>query len=157
MGCRRFDRLGPAWASGDLRGRKAAAWRRHLEACPDCRARAEGLEAATREARAALPAPTELSPAEWTRLLASLPLPEKRPARVPGWGWALAASAAAALLALALLLPGRGPRELGPDAGPAPAPAEVARAAFPERFELRLATADPKIKVVWVFDKNLEL
>ena len=27
----------------------------------------------------------------------------------------------------------------------------------PDRYEVRLATSDPNIKIVWVFDRNLEL
>ncbi|HOX47160.1 MAG TPA: zf-HC2 domain-containing protein [Myxococcota bacterium] len=156
MSCQRFERLGPAWAAGDLSARQRARLERHLAECADCRARVAALQAATAETRQSLAQAPELSAEEWRRVQAALEAPAARPARV--WAWAgLAAAAAALLLALGLwFLPNPGPAADGGDDGRlGPAPAE--RVAAVDRFELRFATSDPKVKIVWVFDRNFKL
>jgi anti-sigma factor RsiW len=154
MSCKRFERLGPAWAAGDLSPRERARLERHLAGCADCRRQAEALRRATALARQALAEPGELGEAEWTRIRAALP----HPARRPSWRWglvALSAAAAALLLVVGLwFLPGPATDggadgQLGPPAGE--------QLAAVDRFEMRFATPDPKVKIVWVFDRNFKL
>jgi anti-sigma factor RsiW len=166
VSCERHARDWPLWAAGDLSGRRLARFQAHLAACPECAARAAALEATTRQAVEALGAAPAESPDEatWTRLLSRAL--DAQPVR--RWAWpALAAAAAAVILTLILWLPGRGPAEAVDagvlDAGPAPvAPVEqdvalVDAAEQADRYEMRLATSDPKVKIVWVFDRNLSI
>ena len=64
----------------------------------------------------------------------------------PRVGLALAAAAAAAFLLV--------PR---PVVDPSPHPVAIHEAPPQERVEMRLDTGDPKIQVVWVMDRNLQL
>ena len=166
MSCDRHARDWPLWAAGDLTGRRLARFQAHLEACPGCAARAAQMEATTRQVAEALGAAPVAQPDEatWTRLTARA-LDSKRVRR---WAWpALAAAAAAAILALVLWLPGGTQRD-GLDAGMldggreqvGPPQREVAlvdAADEADRYEMRLATSDPKVKIVWVFDRNLSI
>lgn len=166
MSCDRHARDWPLWAAGDLSGRRLARFQAHLDACPACAARAAALEASSRLAAEALAAePTEpLDEATWTRLSARALSDE--PSR--RWAWlALAAATAALILALVLWLPGRS-RPGAPDAGtvdggpkaiatPERKVALVDAAERADRYEMRLSTSNPKVKIVWVFDRNLSI
>lgn len=96
-----------------------------------------------------------LSDAEIERLLAAIPEPvPQRPAwaRAAGWG----ALAAAAVVALWLL-----PDAVLPSPPPAPETAETVADATPneprEVLEMRLATADPSIEIVWIASSDFEI
>lgn len=166
MSCDKHARDWPLWAAGDLSGRRLERFQAHLKACPACAAQAAALEATSRVAAEALSAPPTDPPdaATWTRLQARA-LDARRVRR---WAWpALAAAAAAVILTLLLWLPGSTQR-VGIDAGMVdggqeqivPAAREVAlvdAADEADRYEMRLATSDPKVKIVWVFDRNLNI
>jgi hypothetical protein len=166
--------LWPLWSAGDLEGEKLERFEAHLATCAPCRAAAEALRAASAQARQALKdqAVEPLTEAEWARMLAIA-----KPERTRRWGtlaWVTAAAGACALVAalvLSLLLPRETPRPVDPRDGvfdevlddgfvvvlpeeprdPALAPP------LDERLELRLATSDPKIKIVWTFKRDHNL
>lgn len=165
MNCGQLDPLWPLWTAGDLNGRKRAAFEAHLAGCPGCQARAQAFDEASDLARDLLrQAGPALSPAERARLVADLG-EQRRPRR---WSWALAATCAAALVAWLVWTPtGRGPQGQSVDAGQvldadrqSQATTRIAlvdAADRAERYELRLATSDPTVKIVWVFDRNLNI
>ncbi len=91
-------------------------------------------------------APEPLSEAELERLLGGLP--DVAPPRPRRWLWA----AAAAVLAIGLLnLP---PSTDQPEFGE---PVAIRAVHEPERIEIRMATSDPSIEVVWVMSEDFEL
>jgi hypothetical protein len=90
-----------------------------------------------------------LSADELDGLLSGLPaVPRRR--RFTGWG-----VAAAAMLAIAAFT-WLGTTELPPE-NPAPSIADVTASPEPRRVEIRMATGDPSIQVVWVMSEDLEL
>ncbi len=94
-------------------------------------------------------APAPLSEAELDGLLASLP-PELPAARPRPWVWTLAA---AAVLAFGLVV--LTPEQVEPERdGPPMAALSIDE---PERIEIRMATGDPSISVVWVMTEDFEL
>lgn len=166
MKCNKHARDWPLWSAGDLSGRRLTRFQAHLAACPECAALAQAMETSSAQVATALSAPPADAPdaATWTRLQAKAIDAQ----RLRRWAWpTLAAAAAAVILGLLLWLPGRSPRQLldggQPDAGltpVAPAQREVAlvdAAEEADRYEMRLATSDPKVKIVWVFDRNLNI
>ncbi len=101
--------------------------------------------------------PSPLTDAELDRLLAAIPEPvPERPTWARGLGWA--AIAAAAVLAV-WLLPQQGGEPGAPlEAEPTPAAiADATPSEPPQRIEMRLATADPSIEIVWVIDSDFEI
>jgi hypothetical protein len=174
VSCKRMKNLWPLWSSGDLEGKKLERFETHLASCATCRAASEALRAASRQTLQALKGqavelPTE---AEWARMLA-IARPE-RPRRWRTLAWVTAAVSALALvaaLALSLLLPRENPRPVDPREGVfdevmddgfvvvlSEEPRDPAEARpRTEGFELRAATSDPKVKIVWSFDRNQEL
>ncbi len=113
-----------------------------VEACEDCRLDAL-IEQTLREDE-----PAPLSDAELADMLAAIP-EETSPRVVRLWP-RVALAVAAAAAAVFLLLP-RG----GVDTPPAPV--EIAQPEDSRRVEMRLATGDPSIQVIWVMDSEFEL
>lgn len=163
MRCSRIERAWPAYLAGDLGAWSRRRFERHLVACGACRARRAVHEALRAFLRESLPSPAPIDDAEWRRVLDALPAGE-----APRWrtGIALALAGAAATAIVLLALPSPRDDATGaatPDAGPAAVAAADACAASPatpgreERVVVRLATSDPKVKVVWVIDPDLPL
>lgn len=90
--------------------------------------------------------PEALSESELDRLLGDLPDLAPRPPRP--WLW-VAAAAVLALGVLNLAQPPDEPEVIQPIAALADRE--------PERIEIRMATSDPSIDVVWVMSENFEL
>jgi hypothetical protein len=92
--------------------------------------------------------PDPLTEAELASMLAAVP--EETSARVVRL-WPRVALAVAAAAAVMLLLLPRG----GVDTPPAPV--EIAEPEDPRRVEMRMATGNPSIQVIWVMDSEFEL
>jgi len=102
---------------GELPARKARQVRKHLEACWQCRAEMESLQATVadcvRYRKQVLTALLPEAPSPWQPLergfdrvdaeLAAAPLWKRLPRLLPAWQWAVAAAAAAALLVVAVV------------------------------------------------------
>lgn len=94
-------------------------------------------------------APDAPSEHELSALLSELPaVPSRR--RFAGWS-----VAAAAVLAVAAVV-GLGDRQLPPD-HPAASMSDATAAPEPRRVEIRMATGDPSIQIVWVMTEDLSL
>jgi len=108
---------------GELPARKARQVRKHLEACWQCRAEMESLEATVAECvryrKQVLAGLLPEAPNPWQTLdrgfdrvdaeLAAAPLWKRLPRLAPAWQWGVAAMAAAALLIVAIVQLGRTP------------------------------------------------
>ena len=108
---------------GELPARKARQVRKHLEACWQCRAEMEALEATVAECvryrKQVLAAFLPEAPNAWQALdrgfervdaeLAAVPVWRRLPRLAPAWQWGVAALAAAALLIAAVVQLGRTP------------------------------------------------
>ena len=108
---------------GELPARKARQVRKHLEACWQCRAEMESLEATVAECiryrKQVLAGLLPEAPNAWQTLdrgfdrvdaeLAAAPLWKRLPRLAPAWQWGVAAVAAAALLIVAIVQFGRTP------------------------------------------------
>jgi len=139
---------------GALDGPDRTALEAHLEGCPACRAELAELRRATDLAAAAL-RDDEVEPLREPELRAMLDaLPEATGATGDGrvvrlFPRVAAAVAVAAALAACLLLVLR-----GPEPTQAPLPPE---APPQERMEIRMATGNPSVQVIWVMSRDLEL
>ena len=91
--------------------------------------------------------PELLSEAELDQLLSAVPA-DITPRRSRRWLW----TAAAAVLAIGLLNLPRSTDQ--PEFGE---PAAIRAVQEPERIEIRMATSDPSINVVWVMTEDFEL
>jgi anti-sigma factor RsiW len=151
VSCQRQERLWPRVLSGDLSSRQRRLFEAHLETCSECQARMRAYDQARQDVLQGLPQPADLSPGEQARILPDLADTRRQ---VSGRRILIATAAAAAiiLVLVLLLLPGEKDRPAGPDGGRQPAVA-----ARTDRVEMRMNTSDPKIKIVWVFDRNLNL
>ena len=171
MSCKSIESLWPAWSAGDLSTRKRKRFEAHLATCLSCRKRADELNRASRLARESLDVGAGIEPAEWQGLLAGLDDQGSRGLRWMPWT-AVAAVALVAVLVLTFWLPGISEPKQLLDGGLLPASDTSATAArvsahrqialvdaseVADRYELRLATSDPKVKIVWVFDRNLDI
>jgi anti-sigma factor RsiW len=149
------ERLWRKLASGELGGRALSKFEAHLRGCPDCRGRRQAWDESLALAVRGLEREPRLVPEEQARLRTRLPA---RPAR----RWVSVSLGAAVVGAVALILLwlavpwGSGGAA---DGGVAPPPEAGDRVALagPDRYEVRLATSDPQVKIVWVFDRNLNL
>ena len=166
MTCRKIRQLVPLAAGGDLRPRQAAAFRAHVDACPECRRELEAfrkaLGAIRGEARAAGGA--AWGEGEWTALMSRVRegAAGERPRAADGagtalrWRWA-AASALGVLAASAILymmfLPGPVPgRKTAPDG-----PGTVAGRAEPQEvLTMTLVSPETGLQIVWFFDRNFD-
>ena len=135
----------------------------HLESCPACQARREAFDLSRQIALAELPKLDEITTADEINLgqavARALDSKEQAPRAQLNWATALGAAAMVAIIfAIMWLRPGVGPNSEA-DAGLSnDLPDKVAVAVVqPEHYELRMNTSDPKVKIVWVFDKNLKL
>ena len=111
------DGLALRYLDGELPARKARQVRRHLEACWQCRAEMESLQATVAECvryrKQVLAALLPEAPHAWQPLdrgfdridaeLAAAPLWKRLPRLVPAWQWGVAAVAAAALAIVAVV------------------------------------------------------
>jgi len=94
-----------------------------------------------------------MTDAEWNRM--SQALTEPTPVRTMPWRTgAWLAVAAAVLLIIYMVLPARPNNHNLTDAGVI---ASATSPLLPEQYQLRMATSDPKVKIIWVFDRNLQL
>jgi anti-sigma factor RsiW len=143
----------------ELDGTRALEMDEHLAGCEACRAEAEAYRRDLALVRDAL-ADTDETPLTDAELDALLSAPELRdapgapqrlfklPLRPPRVA-AVLALAAAVLLALLLIRPP--PEEVSRTALP---PTAIAKA--DERVEIRMATGNPSIQVIWVMSKDVE-
>jgi anti-sigma factor RsiW len=155
VSCDRFEKLWRLYASGDLSGSKQRRFEEHLKTCADCRARKQAFDHSAELAAQALPAPAELTPAEWNRIRPDTQAPVLRNRRP--LAAALAAAACAAAVGAVLYFAPEATVEdaIAADAG---VPAEETKPlGEADRYEVRMCTEDPKVKIVWVFDRNLTL
>jgi anti-sigma factor RsiW len=163
MGCgRRIERMWQAYLVGDQSDQELQAYKAHLQQCPACRARKELTDRSREHAVALMNEAPAMTEAEWARIRRAIQTPDREH---PSWKLTLVLGTAVAVFLLVaglwLANPGHTVSE-ATDGGltnaapewtsnnPAPGPE-------PERYEVRLATSDPKVKVVWVFDRNLNL
>jgi predicted anti-sigma-YlaC factor YlaD len=153
VSCERIEKLWRRYASGDLSGAKRRRFQDHLKECADCRARKRALDHSAELAARALAAPEEMTPAEWNRVRPPADEPVARGRRP--LAAALAAAACAAVIGAILYLAPESPVEERSDAGAAMEATKPLGEA--DRYEVRMCTEDPKVKIVWVFDRNLTL
>lgn len=143
---------------GELDGARRREVEEHLASCEDCRRAAEAYESDLALVGEALGAGGDgaLSDAELDALLSAPELREDaettgRPRRLFRHPRAVAALALAACVAAALLL-------MPPPAEEAftipPSPAAPVEA--DERVEIRMATGNPSIQVIWVMSKDVD-
>jgi anti-sigma factor RsiW len=149
-----LDHLG-----GELEGARALEMDEHLAGCESCRAEAEAYDRDLGLVRDALAATDDdtLTDAELAALLSSPELSDEPttiqrlfglPLRPPRAA-AVLALAAAVLLALLLNVPPS--EEVSTNS---PLPTAVAKA--DERVEIRMATGNPSIQVIWVMSKDVQ-
>ncbi len=155
MSCERIKKLWLRYSSGDLFGKKQRRFEEHLETCSACRARRLAFDRSTEAAGAALSASVELTPAEWRRVRPD-PRPTLNRGRRP-LAAALAAVACAAAVGVVLYFAPKAPVEQAVTADAGVALKQARPPAESDRYEVRMCTDDPKIKIVWVFDRNLSL
>jgi anti-sigma factor RsiW len=156
MSCKKIESLWPLFLSGDLKGRRLRRFEEHLAGCRDCRARRQAFDesrALALECLSKAPAPSDI---ERARLRKAIPS-SRPPYRLAPVIAAVGAAAAAAAVALVMnwVTP-----EPAPDAGVDAGMEAIALAEAPvkpDRYELRMSTRDPHVKIVWVFDRNLQL
>lgn len=152
MSCERIEKLWRLYAAGDLSGSQQRRFEEHLEGCADCRARRAAINRSAELAVQEIPAPAELTPIEWNRIRPDTQTPVRR-VRKPLTA-ALAATACAAAVGVVLYLTPKSPGEGQSDAGVVE---EIKPPGERNRYEVRMSTDDPKVKIVWVFDRNLTL
>jgi anti-sigma factor RsiW len=153
VSCKRIEKLWQMYASGELSGPKQRRFEKHLEGCADCRARREAFDRSIELTMREMPAPAELTPIEWNRIRPDTRTPVRRGRRP--LAAALAAAACAALVGAVLYLAPGEVRDR-PDRRPT-TPMGAGALTERDRYEIRMATPDPGVKIVWVFDRNLEL
>ncbi len=147
------------YLDGELDGARRREVEEHLASCDDCRRAAEAYEADLALVDEALGAGDDdpLTDVELEALLAAPDLQEDaastEPRRRPLFGHprAVAALALAASVAAALLLM---PPPSEETYTIPPSPAAVAEA--DERVEIRMATGNPSIQVIWVMSKDVD-
>jgi anti-sigma factor RsiW len=153
LSCLRIEKLWRLYAAGDLSGSKQRRFEEHLKGCAGCRARKEAYDQSVELASLEMPAPAELTPMEWSRIRPDTQTPVGRGRRP--LAAALAAAACAVAVGAVLYLVPKSPVEDRADAGVAVA--EHKPLGERDRYEVRMSTEDPKVKIVWVFDRNLTL
>jgi anti-sigma factor RsiW len=152
VSCTRIEKLWRLYAAGDLSASKQRRFEEHLEGCADCRARRAAFDRSAELAVQEMPAPAELTPIERNRIRPDTRTPVRRVHKP--LAAALAAAACAATVGAVLYLTPKSPGEGQPDAGVVE---EVKPLGERDRYEVRMSTDDPKVKIVWVFDRNLTL
>lgn len=153
MSCERIEKLWRLYAAGDLSVSKQRRFEEHLKGCADCRARRQAFDRSVEIAMQEMPAPAELTPVEWNRTRPDTRAPVRRVRRP--LAAALAAAACAAAVGAVLYLTPKAEVEDRADAGVAMD--ETIPLGEGDRYEVRMSTDDPKVKIVWVFDRNLTL
>ena len=139
------------YLDGELDGDERREVELHVERCRDCRTLIRRQQIADEAVSNAMAEVPPLSAAEVRDLVAET-MQQRRPVRgrvirlVPR----IALVAAAAAVALALTV------RPGHDSTPG-VDAVAVDTAEPRRVEMRLATGDPSIQVVWIMDSELEL
>ena len=151
MSCDRIEKLWRLYASGDLPKKQQRRFEQHLKGCADCRVRREAFDSSAKLVTEALPAPGELSPVEWNRIRPDTRVRVRRGRRP--LAAALAAAACAAVVGAVLYFAPEASVEDHADAGVK----ESKLLGETDRYEVRMSTDDPKVKIVWVFDRNLTL
>jgi anti-sigma factor RsiW len=155
VSCERIENLWRLYVSGDLSKAKRRRFDGHLEGCAECRARKEAFDRSVELAMREMPAPAELTPIEWNRVRPDTRTPVSRGRRP--LAAALAAAACAAVVGAVLYFAPRASVDdaMAADAGVALKDHKPLRER--DRYEVRMCTEDPKVKIVWVFDRNLTL
>jgi anti-sigma factor RsiW len=155
LSCTSVERFWRKLASGELGGRALSKFEAHLRGCPECRERRRAWDASLELAVRGLSRESLLKPEEQAQLRTRTP---SRPAR--RWisvSLGAVVVGAVALILLLLAVPwGFGDAADGGVAPPPEAGDQVALTG-PDRYEVRMATSDPQVKIVWVFDRNLKL
>ncbi|HOW85550.1 MAG TPA: zf-HC2 domain-containing protein [Candidatus Aminicenantes bacterium] len=166
MTCRKARKLVPLAAGGDLRPRPAAAFRAHIDACPECRRELEAFRKALgtirEEAKAAGVA--AWGEDEWSALVSRVRAgaagERSRGADRAGTAfrrcWA-AASALGVLAASAILymmfmagpVPGRKTAPAGPGT-------VAGRAEPQEVLTMTMVSPETGLQIVWFFDRNFD-
>ncbi len=139
---------------GALDERAQAELDDHLAGCPACRDELRALRRATALAAEAVraDAPVPLRDDELRAMLAALPAEPDRAARrdrIVRLMPRVVVAATAAALAATLLLVLRGPEPAPTPHGPELPPQE--------QVEIRMATGNPSVQVIWVMSRDLEL
>lgn len=166
MTCRKIRKLMPLAAGGDLPGRRARAFRSHVDACPGCRAELDrfraDLAAVAAEAKAA--GAGGWREAEWSALMARV----RREGAVRrrdatgfgpgrsrrGWAPASALGAAVGLALLFGLLGGPGTRRPAAVAGGGQA--LVSEAKPQDVLTVTMVSPETGLQIVWFFDRNFD-
>ncbi len=155
MSCKRIEKLWRRYASGDLSKAKRRRFEEHLKECPDCRARKRALDHSAELAVQALAGPEEMTPAEWNRVRPPADEPVERGRRP--LAAALAAAACAAVVGAVLYFAPRASVDDAMAADAGVAIKDYQPLGERDRYEVRMCTEDPNVKIVWVFDRNLTL
>jgi anti-sigma factor RsiW len=163
MSCKVSERDWQLYLAGDMSAGRLRKFELHLGSCPACQARREEFEQSRQITLSQLPELAKITADDEINLdqavARALDPKEQAPRARLNWATALGAAAMVAIIfAIMWLRPGIGPNSEA-DAGLSNnLPDKVAAAVVqPEHYELRMNTSDPKVKIVWVFDKNLKL
>jgi hypothetical protein len=162
--CNKTKRLWQAFVSGELAPKQQKRLDAHLQQCEPCRLQKKAFASSRDQAMEWWPVPNEMTAEEWARILNGLPHQKERSSFIR---LGLLMGGAAAVVAMAVLLVLAHPAQLasdGKDGGAAPdalsagnTVEEIKPRSDPDRYEVRMSTSDPKVKIVWVFDRNLDL
>ena len=166
MTCRRVRKLIPLAAGDDLRPRRAAAFRAHIDSCPGCREELErfrtalaGIKTAAMTAGVA-----EWSEGEWDALMTRVAAEAKGTREAPGGSgalvvrprWAAASVVGAFLCLIVLSMLFRGPssrQETMRVVGEKPVAAETGEQ---DRLTMTLVSPESGLQIVWIFDRNFD-
>ncbi len=165
MTCRKVRQLVSLAAGGDLPGRRARAFRAHLDACPGCRAELGrfGADLAAIAAAAKAAGVGDWREPEWSALMARVrseaagagpQTARRRPiGRWPRWAPASALGAVAGLALLFAIVGGPGPERAAP-AGSEPGLASEAQSQ--DVLTMTMVSPETGLQIVWFFDKNFD-
>jgi len=163
MSCKVSERDWQLYLAGDMSSSRLRKFELHLKSCPVCQARLEEFEQSRQITLSQLPELDAITAADEINLdravARALDSKEQAPRARLNWATALGAAALVVIIiATVWFRPGVVPTQSADAGQSADLPDKIAAAAVqPEHYELRMNTSDPKVKIVWVFDKNLKL
>jgi predicted anti-sigma-YlaC factor YlaD len=169
MNCHAAKKHIPLFVGGEISASKSGRIRRHLEACPACRAEAEEIERSRRAVRgmAGAGADGDWSPAEWNRMIRAITAtPGERRTRAASMKLrpALAGALGVILMAGLILVQKELRRPAAPEVGvlavigreaqpvvPSPAPTKN-----PDVTSVTIVSPDSGLKIQWFYNKKFE-